>query len=187
MDRNQKYLAFVEDDIVNNRGRLVNCCEELKLLLAWPAANECFNQHYLNDILTYATTFSEYYLQYKEFHSLQDFPIMNKQKLKEHWEQIAVKQYKDEKDNCIKFTSGSTGTPFKMVMDRYKHCRWIAGNKVFRENVGVRSHEKTVFISETVRDKNIPMERQDRDNVYYLDCRYLDDGTIKGSYTKNNI
>lgn len=65
-----------------------------------------------------------------------------------------------------------------MTMDRYKHCRWIAGNKVFRANVGVKSHEKTVFISETVQDKNIPQERMDRDNVYYLSCKYFDEQSI---------
>ena len=99
--------------------------------------------------------------------------------LKEHWDEIEVEQYKNCADNCVKFTSGSTGTPFKMVMDRYKHCRWIAANKVFRANVGVRSHEKTVFISETVADKKIPIERQEKDNVYYLDCKYFDDKALR--------
>lgn len=173
-EREIKYRNFVNEDNNNNRGRILNCCKEIKYLLENPNVSEIFAQHYLNDILTYATNFSDYYKSYQEFKSLNDFPILNKEMLKTHWNEIAVKQYKDCVDNCVKYTSGSTGTPFKMVMDRYKHCRWIAGNKVFRDNVGVRSHEKTVFISGTVADKNIPMERQDRDNVYYLDCKYLD-------------
>ena len=103
---------------------------------------------------------------------------MNKSVLKEHWDEILVKEYQSYGDNCVKYTSGSTGTPFKMVMDKYKHCRWIAANKIFRDNVGVRSHEKAVFISETIADKNISMDRQERDNIFYLDCRYLDGETI---------
>ena len=178
MEREEKYRIFVEDDIANNRGRIVNCCDEISFLLENPDINEIFNKHYLNEILTYATTFSEFYKPYQNFKTIQDFPIVNKQFLKDHWNEIVVEQYENLPDNRDKFTSGSTGTPFKMSMDRYKHCRWIAGNKVFRQNVGVKSHEKTVFISGTVADKKIPMERQERDNVYYLDCKYLDDDSL---------
>lgn len=178
MTRDEKYNAFLKDDIENNRGRLVNCCEELEYLLAHPEANKILNKHYLNDILTYATEFSPFYKEYKGFSGISDFPIVDKQFLKDHWDEIAVPEYQGLPDNREKFTSGSTGTPFKMVMDRYKHCRWIAGNKVFRSNVGVRSHEKTVFISETVQDKKIPMERQDKDNVYYLSCKYFDESSL---------
>lgn len=187
-ERDQKYQAFVKDDIENNCGRLVNCCEELHYLLANPKSNAIFAKHYLNDCLTHATTNSDYYRKYKGFKSLRDFPIVNKEILKSHWNEIIVGEYANLADSRRKFTSGSTGTPFQMIMDRYKHCRWIAANKVFRDNVGVRSHEKTVFISETVADKNIPQERMDRDNVYYIDCKYFDDNSLNKllSYLKEN-
>lgn len=177
-ERDIKFQAFIDDDLKNNRGRLLNCCEEIDFLLSNPKTARIFQKHYLNDLLTYATTFSPFYQQYKDFKTLQDFPILTKTDLKENWDEIVVPQYKSYSDNCIKFTSGSTGTPFKMIMDRYKHCRWIAGNKVFRARDGVQSHEKTVFISETVADKNIPMERMNRDNVYYISCRYFDDNSL---------
>lgn len=177
-ERDFKYQAFVEDDLKNNRGRLVNCCDELEYLLSHPNANRILNIHYLNDILSYAVIFSNYYKRFKNFKSILDFPIVDKQFLKDHWNEIAVSEYQGLNDNRIKYTSGSTGTPFQMIMDRYKHCRWIAGNKVFRSNVGVASHEKTVFISETVQDKKIPQERMDKDNVYYLSCKYMDEEEI---------
>lgn len=176
--REAKYERFKKDDIDNNRGRLINSCEELAFLLDNPNVNQIINKHYLNDILTHATTFSEYYKQYRNYTSLYEFPIVNKQFLKDHWDEIAVEQIIGLPDNRIKYTSGSTGTPFKMEMDRYKHCRWIAGNKVFRSNVGVKSHEKTIFISETVEDKKISMERQEKDNVFYVSCRYFDDKSL---------
>ncbi len=177
-EREKKYEAFVKDDLMNNRGRLIHCCEEIHFLLEHPEAEQILTQHYLNDILTYATTFSDYYKGYVNFKNLNDFPIVNKETLKSHWDEIAIKEYKVFTDNREKFTSGSTGTPFKMVMDRYKHSRWIAANKVFRSNVGVPSHTKTVFISETISDRNIPLERMERDNVYYLDVKYHDDASI---------
>lgn len=184
MTRDEKFEAYVKDDLMNNRGRLVDSCEELDYLLQHPEVNHILQKHYLNDILTYATTFSEYYKQYNDYSSLKDFPIVNKQFLKDHWNDIAVREYLQFADTREKFTSGSTGTPFKMVMDRYKHCRWIAGNKVFRNNVGVRSHEKTVFVSDAMTDKDIPVERQDRDNVYYFDCKYLDDDSLNNFLKK---
>lgn len=178
MTRDEKYAAFVKDDVENNRGRLVQCCEELDYLLAHPEVNAIMGKHYLNDALTHATMFSGFYRNYAGFSKLSDFPIVNKQFLKDHWDEIFVSEYQGAAGNVEKFTSGSTGTPFKMVMDRYKHCRWIAGNKVFRSNVGVKSHEKTLFFSGTVADKKIPMERQERDNVFYVNHKHLDDGTL---------
>lgn len=156
----------------------MNSCEELSYLLDHPEANKIFAKVNENEILTYATKFSEFYKKYAGFTSLQDFPIMTKADLKEHWDEIAVPQLADDPKICTKFTSGSTGTPFKMILDKYKHARWIAGNKVFRANVGVKSHEKTAFMSGTVADKNIPQERMDRDNVYYFMMPYLDDAAL---------
>lgn len=177
-EREIKFNAFVENDKENNLGRLVNGCDELRYMLAHPEANIITAKHYQNEILTYATTFSSYYKKYAGFKSLQDFPIVSKQDLKDHWDEIAVSEVAKLPNICTKFTSGSTGTPFKMILDKYKHARWIAGNKIFRENVGVKSHEKTVFVSETVKDKCIPQERMDRDNVYYFFLPYLDDASL---------
>lgn len=177
-ERDQKYNAFVELDKANNLGRLVNGCEELSYLLDHPEANRIFAKMSENEILTYATKFSEFYKKYDGFKSLQDFPIMTKADLKAHWNEIAVPQLANDEHICKKFTSGSTGTPFKMILDKYKHARWIAANKVFRANVGVKSHEKTAFMSGTVADRNIPQERMDRDNVYYFIMPYLDDAAL---------
>ena len=173
-----KYAAFVEQDKENNLGRLVNSCDELRYFLQHPEANRIIAKHHENEILTYATSFSPYYSLFSGFKSLRDFPIVSKQDLKDHWDEIAVLQLASDPNICTKFTSGSTGTPFKMILDKYKHARWIAGNKIFRENVGVKSHEKTVFVSETVKDKHIPQERMDRDNVYYFFLPYLDDVSL---------
>ena len=174
-DRNEKYAEYVKQDEMNNCGRLLNACDELSFLLQNPKVNNIFAKHFLNEILTYATTFSDFYKKYRGFKSLQDFPIMRKQDLKDHWDEIRIKEYEDDIELVTKYTSGSTGTPFRMIMDKYKHARWIAGNKVLRDMDGVKSHEKTFFINANVSDKKIPMERQERDNVYYVDLEYRDD------------
>lgn len=179
-EQQQKWNEFVKGDFDSNRGQLVNSMEEVAFLIHHPKECEIFSRHYLNDILEYATLFSDYYKPYAGFKSLNDFPIVDKNVYREHWDEIAVKEYSELADSRMKYTSGSTGTPFKIVLDHYRHCRWIAGNKVFRSIVGMKSHDKAVFVSENITDKHIPMERQIRDNVFYIDCVYLDKNGVNG-------
>ena len=174
-----KYKAFVELDEATNLGRIVNGCNEFRYLLDHPSVNAIFAKHYENDLLTYATTFSAFYKKYAGFKSLRDFPIMTKADLKAHWDEIAVHEFADDPNICTKYTSGATGTPFKMIVDKYRHARWIGANKVFRDMCGMKSHDKQIFISETVKDKNIPLERMERDNVYYYSMPYLDETAVK--------
>ena len=46
-ERELKYTAFVKDDIENNKGRLVNCCDEIDYILGHPECTEIFQKHYL--------------------------------------------------------------------------------------------------------------------------------------------
>lgn len=179
-EREIKYNAFVDLDKSTNLGRLVNACDELNFLFAHPEVNKIFAKRNENEILTYATKFSSFYKQFAGFKSLQDFPIVDKAFLKAHWNEIAVPEFANDKNICTKYTSGSTGTPFKMILDKQKHARWIAENKVYRSNVGVLSHEKTLYTSGTVRDRLIPIERMERDNVYYAILPYLNDEVLIG-------
>ena len=177
-EQETKYKEFIKDDKANNLGRIVNAMAEIDFLIQHPLECEVYRKNRLTDILTYATLFSDYYKQYAGFKSLSDFPIVDKNVYREHWNDIEVKEYSELPDSRVKYTSGSTGTPFKMVLDRARHGRWIAGNKVFRGLVGMKSHDKAVYVSENITDKNIPMERQIRDNVFYVDCVYLDKNGI---------
>jgi len=177
-EQKEKYLAFVEDDLENNRGRIVNSMEEIEYLIHHPVECNIIQKHYLNDMLTYATLHSSFYKPYLNYKNLQDFPIVDKNTYREHWNDILVKEYEQLTDNRVKFTSGTTGTPFKMVLDRARHGRWIAGNKVFRDILGMHSHDKAVYVSANITDKHIPIERQVKDNVYYVDCVFLDEDGI---------
>lgn len=106
-ERTEKFNSFVEYDRINNKGRLVNACDELEFLLNNPQINSIFSQHYLTELLTYATSFSNFYSSYKNYTCLQDFPILKKQDLKDNWDRIAVKKYNAD-EVVVKYTSGST-------------------------------------------------------------------------------
>ena len=178
-ERDIKFQAFVEDDNANNFGRIVNACNESLFLFEHPEVSRLFEKQYLTQCLAHAVTFSKFYKPYAKFKSLQDFPIVNKQILRDHWDEIAVKEYADAPGSRTKHTSGSTGTPFTMVFDRVKNARTIADRKVIHEIVGVRSHDKMVFVMSNVSDRKIPLERMERDNVYYLQCSSFDYESIQ--------
>ncbi|MEI3571188.1 MAG: hypothetical protein V8Q25_12275 [Roseburia faecis] len=177
-EQEEKFAAFKEDDLKNNRGRIINSMDEIRFLISHPKECAIHQKVQLNEILTFATLFSDYYKDYADFKTLQDFPVVDKNVYRENWNKIAVKKYSELPDSRVKYTSGSTGTPFKMVLDRARHGRWIAGNKVFREIVGMESHDKGIYVSANITDKHIPIDRQIRDNMYYIDCAFLDRGGV---------
>ena len=45
MTRDEKFEAYVKDDLMNNRGRLVDSCEELDYLLQHPEVNHILQKH----------------------------------------------------------------------------------------------------------------------------------------------
>ena len=92
--------------MANNRGRLLNNMIEVKTLFDNPKIAEIITKNNLEKLLTYATIFSDFYKPYANFKSIKDFPIANKQVLKDNWNKIEVKEYTNLPDNKIKYTSG---------------------------------------------------------------------------------
>ena len=74
-----KYNRFYENDIKNNRGLIVNQYKEVETIMNYPIFTECFRKGYLEKILQYATEQTEFYKPYKNFKTIRDFPIINKQ------------------------------------------------------------------------------------------------------------
>lgn len=177
-EQERKYEAFRQEDLKNNRGLIVNQCVEVNQIMNHPKDLEGFRQGYLTNLLTYITRHSRFYSKYQDYKSLQDFPIVNKEILKQNWEEVFVAEFRDRKDNKEKRTSGSTGTPFQVYWDRRKHMRMIADSKYFQELGGVKSHERIVCMIVNEKGDRSPMEKQERDNVYNIYCAYFDDESI---------
>ncbi len=177
-EREEKFEAFVEDDLRNNRGLIINQYKENLILMDNPIKMEAFRQSYLTNMLTYVTRHSEFYKKYEDFKSIKDFPVVNKEILKQHWEEVFVDEFKNRSDNKEKRTSGSTGTPFQVYWDRRKHCRMIADAKWFAHLGGVESHERIVCMVVNEKGDRSPLEKQKRDNVYNIYCSYFDDESI---------
>ena len=127
---NRLFEDFVEDDIKNNRGLIINQYREIEHIIN-TNNTECIVQGYLDNLLTHTVENSSFYSDYVNYKCIYDFPVVNKQILKENTDLILVPRFRDREDNKVKHTSGSTGTPFEVVWDHRKHCRMIADAKFF--------------------------------------------------------
>lgn len=137
-EREEKWNAFVESDRATNNGLIVDQYQEVRQVMDDPISYQATLNGYLVGVLKNATLNSEFYKPYDGFMSLQDFPIVDKEILKQNWDKVLVPEYKDRTDNKEKHTSGSTGTPFQVIWDHRKHCRMIADSKFFAK-IGGRS------------------------------------------------
>lgn len=178
-EREDKFNNFVKDDIANNRGLIINQYNEVLSLQESPFDITCFQRGYLTNLLTYVSRHSAFYNRYENYKSLSDFPVVNKEILKENWDDVFISEFKIRSDNKEKRTSGSTGTPFQLFWDRRKHCRMIADAKYFSHLGGVESHEKIVCMIVNEKGDRSPIEKQKRDNVFNIYCSLFDDVSIK--------
>lgn len=177
-EREEKWNAFVEYDIRENNSLIVNQYEEIQNIMENPLKYKATVDGYLYGVLKNATLHSEFYKPFDKFKSLQDFPIVNKEILKQNWDKVIIQEYKERTDNKEKHTSGSTGTPFRVIWDHRKHCRMISDAKYWAKLGGCESHERVVCLVVEKKKHYVPMEKQERDNVYTINCGYFDDDSI---------
>ena len=112
--------------------------------------SECdvLRERKLHEILAYAKKNCSFYGGVTS-ETLSTFPIMNKIKLKDNYEQIKVdvKVIPGQVGKVhIQTTSGSTGTPFAIPQDTMKRNRRIAELKYFGKVVGFNTHEKLIHL-----------------------------------------
>ncbi|MBT8181672.1 MAG: hypothetical protein KJO53_08795, partial [Eudoraea sp.] len=103
------------------------------------------NEPLLHNLLSMATESTEFYKSYGDFKSLQDFPVINKLIIREHFEEITIPQ-KRARDQFSVFTSGSTGTPFSIYQTKRKKIRNTADTLYFANSTGYTLGDKLFYI-----------------------------------------
>lgn len=101
--------------------------------------------HSLNRLLTHAVKTTPYY---KKFHSqkgLEDFTVIDKNVIRDNYENFKSDKYKGEKNYSV-YTSGSTGTPFKLLHDKNKRDRNSADVIYFAQKAGYQIGHKLYYI-----------------------------------------
>lgn len=132
-------IAFWCLDIING-GKVFKNVKDIKRIMN---AEES-NQNQLDAILAYTCNHSDYYKK-GNYTNLKDFPVMNKKKLLEAYNEILVGNI-DEKKIHWTCTSGSTGNPLKIPQDQGKRNRTKSDLIFFNDKVGWQLGDKYVFI-----------------------------------------
>jgi phenylacetate-CoA ligase len=101
-------------------------------------------EDYLTSILKYATENVAFYKGFKEFDSIKSFPVVNKNIIRDHYEDFQSPKY-PENSFVNMSTSGSTGTPFVVRHDKNKRNRVYAEMIYFWGKAGYQIGMKYVF------------------------------------------
>ncbi|MFV9551008.1 CoF synthetase [Algibacter sp. PT7-4] len=99
----------------------------------------------LDKLLRTAVTSTNFYSNYKNFNSLQDFPVVNKLIIKNNFDDINILQANTS--NLLEASSsGSTGTPFKVYQTKRKALRNKADVLYFAKSVGYNIGDQLIFV-----------------------------------------
>src|SRR5690606_41195829 len=71
----------------------------------------------LEDLIKHAKETVPFYMGLNEAHELSDFPIINKNLIRDNFDDFRSSKYLEE-PLVAKYTSGSTGTPFRRSEER---------------------------------------------------------------------
>lgn len=129
-------LSFNLIDLLKG-GKINKHYNEVKRILD-KQKNKCLkdvNDRALNELLTHAINTTEFYLSFKNFKSLHDFPIIKKDVVKENFEKFKSKKYLNKKFYKVS-TSGSTGVPFVLHQDLNKRKRNNADAIYYFKQIG---------------------------------------------------
>lgn len=145
----------------------------------------------MRKLLKFAVNEVEAYKPYKNYQKLSDFPVINKNIIKENYEAFQSKLCSTGKTISL-HTSGSTGTPFAILQDRNKRDRVNAEMMYFWKKAGFEIGMKYVFFriwTETNKksrltafSRNLVMEdvlTLDEDNLERIRQRLKSDKKIR--------
>lgn len=99
----------------------------------------------LKNILDHAVSTVVFYQDYLNYKSIENFPIINKNIIRDNFDALKSSKIKD-KNSFVVSTSGSTGTPFSVLQDKDKRSRNIADNLYFSKKSGYEIGDKLINI-----------------------------------------
>ena len=183
----QQYFArkrFWINDVLHNNGRMWKAYKEVRYIMQHPEQSRKMREEKLQQLLEFATTHTTFYKQYAGVTDFHNFPVVNKQTYRTHYQDFVVA--KDfipfqEGEVHIQKTSGSTGTPFEIPQDTRCRIRRIATIKATNELVGFHSFNTLMHTrafahywggTESIRyDKSL--------NIVYVDNANLNDTKLQ--------
>ncbi len=99
----------------------------------------------LEKLLDHAVTSTPFYRKVADFSSLEDFPVINKNTIRDSYNDFGSSMFKN-KNNYPVYTSGSTGTPFRILHDQNKRDRHSADVTYYSRQAGFEIGNKLYYI-----------------------------------------
>lgn len=166
---------------------------EIKTIMKSAETGKKIQSDRLNDLLKHAIENTVFYKSYAG-RTLEQFPVMNKSKLIENYDDIVVPIEKipgqETEKVHVQKTSGSTGTPFAIYQDSRKHHRRVAELKYFGQLVGFKSHEKLAQCRIWTNWQSKTKSQIFKENIFLINVSKMDDKTLKelcSTVKKNKI
>lgn len=121
--------------------------EEVQSVLSNVNSKKSLSIRTLNEenILKHAITTVPFYKNLKNLNSLNDFPIINKNNIRDNFDTLQSSEYLDKKKNIVS-TSGSTGAPLQIFQDANKRKRNFADTAFFASRAGYTIGEELIYI-----------------------------------------
>jgi len=115
------------------------------LLQGHQEASDILKQQKLLSLLTHAVATTPFYQPYKEPASLHQFPVISKTIIRENFDSFTSAAFtKDQQVPTV--TSGSTGTPFKVLHHADKKKRNSADTMYFAQKAGYRIGDRLMYM-----------------------------------------
>lgn len=99
----------------------------------------------LEAILKHVGMTVPYYKNFQGLNKLEDFPIVDKNLIRDNFNSFLSREY-DGKKLFPKYTSGSTGTPFRVLHDKNKKLQNTTDTLYFAEKAGFELGQKLVYV-----------------------------------------
>ncbi|MGI6145720.1 MAG: CoF synthetase, partial [Peptococcia bacterium] len=133
---------------------------------------------YLSNLLNYAVNNTDFYSEYRDYKSIKDFPIIDKNIIKANIEGLLSQEYRGKELHCMS-TSGSTGTPLTIKQNKNKRNRVLAEIIYFGEKCGYFLGDRNVYLRVWTEKNRKSRLNAFKQNLVMLDISKLDEGNLE--------
>lgn len=137
-----------------------------------------YQKQVLTKLLKYAVENTKFYSDLEFKQSLNDYPVINKNIIKEKQHEFLSKDYSIEQ-LVVMSTSGSTGTPFLAYQDKDKKKRVTAEIIYYSEKAGYRVGSNLIFLRALTDKSKKSSLQQWIQNETLIDISNLNDNAIE--------
>ena len=132
----------------------------------------------IQDLIAHAVKTTDFYKDYPEDISLKDLPVVNKDTFRQQYDRFISSTYKDAPDNRVMCTSGSRGTPLRMIQNRDKIRHNTAGGIFLGAAAGYYIGMKEAFIRVWVNNVKKSKFQLIQENMIMMDSSRMDEQAL---------